>query len=281
MLAFSIVPTNFSTTTAPSTTSSTPTPGTCTADGTRIWDAGGFWRRLRVGETCGSTGTQTIETRTTDQGGIVSPIQTGQESAFVTQPTTETGQESAFTPAPLPTVMPSPDQVWNPEPTPTPTSSSTPMELQPTTTLAPPPEPAFTEPAPTLPLFTEQGPAATVYEPAPASEPAPLPPLFTEQAPSAPVEPIPQEQPSAPAPTSASTPPEMQPHAGAQYTLAPSSTSSSSSSSSSTTTVNPNINVQVPSTIFQLPKLSPRAKTIIGIGAGLIAGLAIYRALRG
>lgn len=40
-----------------------PAAGQCSADGKAIWDTAGYWRRLRVGEVCATTGTATVDTR--------------------------------------------------------------------------------------------------------------------------------------------------------------------------------------------------------------------------
>jgi hypothetical protein len=47
----------------------TPAPGTCTADSKYIWDRGGFWRRIRVGESCQLVSSQTLNVGT-GQGGV-------------------------------------------------------------------------------------------------------------------------------------------------------------------------------------------------------------------
>lgn len=49
---------------------SAPAPGECSADSKFIWDAGGYWRRIRVGETCQTVGASKVDVRTEGQGGV-------------------------------------------------------------------------------------------------------------------------------------------------------------------------------------------------------------------
>ena len=60
-------------TTLPTTSTTPPAPGTCSADGQFIY-ADGFWRRLKVGESCASVGTQTVEVRTHVQDVLTYPM---------------------------------------------------------------------------------------------------------------------------------------------------------------------------------------------------------------
>lgn len=158
MLAFSPLPTPTLTTTT--STSTTPAPGTCTSDGLRIWDAAGFWRRLKVGETCKTTSTQTITTRVPDSGTVLKVT----EGQYATAPTPITTVPLPLSPIPLPPApSPQQDQVPQEQP-PAPGNGATTNEVPPGMSTGsgseevppPPPPPPVVLPAPEIqvPLMT-------------------------------------------------------------------------------------------------------------------------------
>lgn len=155
MLMFSPLPTTSLTTATSTSTGTTPAPGTCTSDGLRIWDAAGFWRRLKVGETCRTTSTQTITTRVTDPYAAFKVT----EGQYATAPTT-----IAPTLPPRSPLLPPREQIPQEQP-PAPGNGATTNEM--------PPTGDTTTPASTLPGTTETPPTSS--ETPPGLEPPPPP----------------------------------------------------------------------------------------------------------